>query len=77
MDKAAFGKAIVICGMSWLAIPVLYYMFKRKEKNDIKDEKNNLGKASVETESTSSRGSKNNGSELLLGNVDEKEKLLK
>ena len=31
MDKAALGKAIILAGLSWAAVPVLYYMFKRRE----------------------------------------------
>ena len=52
MDKAALGKSIVICGLSWAAIPFLYYMFRkreRKDKNGSKNEEGNVGKAIVKT----------------------------
>jgi hypothetical protein len=54
MDKTAFAKAVVICGMSWLAIPVLYYMFLKREREDDKQNgKGEVGKAVVETKDTS------------------------
>ena len=31
MEKAALLKAIGVCALSWAAIPVLYYMFKKRE----------------------------------------------
>lgn len=57
MDKVALAKAIIICGLSWAAVPVLYYMLKKREKkeNGSKNEKNSMGKEVVEAENTSSR----------------------
>ena len=77
MDKAALGKAIVICGLSWAAIPFLYYMFKRREKHGRKDEAGSMGKETVEKQDASGRSGESNRSLVLLGNVDEKEELLK
>lgn len=35
IDKAALIKAIGICAMSWLAVPVIYYILvKRKPKEE-------------------------------------------
>ena len=31
MDKVALGKSVIICGLSWAAIPFLYYMFRKRE----------------------------------------------
>lgn len=39
IDKQTLGKAIGICAMSWLAIPVIYYLLKNKEKTQEKEEK--------------------------------------
>ena len=46
MDKVALAKAIIICGMSWAAIPVLYYILKRKYGSE--NEKSSVGKAAAE-----------------------------
>ena len=32
LDKVALGKAIGVLAMSWLALPVLYYMFCKRDK---------------------------------------------
>lgn len=37
IDRKALGKAVGICAMSWLAIPVIYYLLVRKKK-DMKEE---------------------------------------
>jgi hypothetical protein len=35
IDKVALGKAIGVLAIGWLALPILYFMFKKKEvKND-------------------------------------------
>ena len=35
IDKIALGKAVAVLAMSWLALPLLYIMFKKKEvKNE-------------------------------------------
>lgn len=31
LDKIAFMKALGLVCLSWLALPILYYMFKKKE----------------------------------------------
>lgn len=37
-NKIAFMKALGILALSWLALPILYYMFcKREVKNDEKE----------------------------------------
>ena len=33
IDRKALGKAVGICAMSWLAIPVIYYLLIRETKN--------------------------------------------
>lgn len=38
LDKKILVKAIGICAMSWLAIPVIYYLLKKKEKGKEKEE---------------------------------------
>ena len=49
MDKAALGKAIILAGLSWAAVPVLYYMFlKEKKKNDKQNGQGKVGKDVVE-----------------------------
>ena len=58
MDKIALGKAIIICGLSWAAIPFLYYMFRKREKqNGSKDEAGKVGKVSFKTTDASGTGS--------------------
>lgn len=32
IDKIALGKAIGVLAMSWLALPILYCMFKKKKE---------------------------------------------
>ena len=42
LDKVALGKAIGVLAMSWLALPVLYYMFSKKgeDEGEEKDSEN-------------------------------------
>ena len=56
MDKVAFAKAIIICGMSWAAIPVLYYILKRNVENGSEAKKGEVGEALVK-DKDASRGS--------------------
>ena len=32
LDKVALGKAIGVCALSWLAVPIIYYMIVKKKK---------------------------------------------
>ena len=78
MDKKAIAYAAIICGMGWLAYPIIYNLIKkRKEKHGSKDEKGALGKTTVEKQDAGRRSGKSDRSEHLLGNPDEKEELLR
>lgn len=37
IDKVALGKAFGVLAMSWLALPLLYFMFKKKEVTEEND----------------------------------------
>ena len=80
MDKKAIAYAAIICGMGWLAYPLIYNLIKKRKKkvkDGSKDEKGGMGKATVKKQDASSRSGKGNGSKLLLGNINEKKELLK
>ena len=38
-DKAALTKAIGICVMGWLALPIIYYLIVRKKKKEVENER--------------------------------------
>ena len=78
MDKKAIAYAAIVCGMGWLAYPIIYNLIKkRKEKqNGSKTEKDGMGKATVKKQDASGGSGESDRSLVLLGDVDEKEELL-
>ena len=38
VDKIALAKAIGICALGWLAVPLIYVLLKKKEKKVKKEE---------------------------------------
>ena len=57
-DKECFVKALSLVVMSWLALPILYYMFVKAKRNK-KEMKNVAGAGKVESVQTTLGGSKN------------------